>query len=93
MLVETTQARVAVAIRRADRFELTERGALAFDGVRVPRAYQLGAPGRGFAQAMEAFDYNRAIIALACIGTAQQSLDETVEYARTRSAFGERPAL
>ncbi|MBX9605404.1 MAG: acyl-CoA dehydrogenase family protein [Gammaproteobacteria bacterium] len=68
--------------------KLTQRGSLNFDRVRVPRDHQLGADTAGFAQAMEAFDYNRAIIALACLGTAQQSLDETVEYAKQRQTFG-----
>jgi cyclohexanecarboxyl-CoA dehydrogenase len=68
--------------------KLTQRGSLFFDDVKVPRFHQLGADRAGFAQAMEAFDYNRAIIALACIGTAQQSLDETVEYAKQRRTFG-----
>ena len=68
--------------------KLTGRGSLFFDNVRVPRDHQLGADSAGFAQAMEAFDYNRAIIALACIGTAQQSLDETVEFAKQRHTFG-----
>ena len=68
--------------------KLTARGSLNFDHVRVPRDHQLGPDTAGFAQAMEAFDYNRAIIALACIGTAQQSLDETIEYAKQRATFG-----
>jgi cyclohexanecarboxyl-CoA dehydrogenase len=68
--------------------KMTQRGALIFDDVRLPLDHQLGTGGRGFVQAMEAFDYNRAIIALACIGTAQQSLDETVEFARQRQTFG-----
>lgn len=68
--------------------KLTQRGSLFFEDVRVPRHHQLGADSSGFVQAMEAFDYNRAIIALACIGTAQQSLDETIEYARQRRTFG-----
>ncbi len=68
--------------------KLAQRGSLYFEQVRVPRARQLGETGRGFVQAMEAFDYNRALIALACLGTAQQSLDETVAYARERRTFG-----
>lgn len=67
---------------------LTQRGSLFFDDVRVPAADQVGAEGAGFVAAMEAFDYNRAIIALACIGAALQSLDETVEYVKQRVAFG-----
>ena len=37
---------------------------------------------------MQAFDFNRAIIALAAIGAAAQSLDETMVYAKTRETFG-----
>ena len=65
--------------------KLTQRGSLHFDSVRVGVGNRLGSGSSGFAQAMEAFDYNRAIIALACIGTAQQSLDETVDYAKQRT--------
>jgi cyclohexanecarboxyl-CoA dehydrogenase len=68
--------------------KLAQRGSLFFDEVRVPRDYQLGGDGGGFSQAMDAFDYNRAIIALACLGTSQQSLDETVAYAKQRMTFG-----
>lgn len=68
--------------------ELSARGSLFFDDVRVPRSYQLGAEGIGFINAMKAFDYNRAVIALACIGAALQSLDETVAYAKERHTFG-----
>lgn len=67
---------------------LTQRGSLFFDGVRVPASHQMGKEGQGFIKAMQAFDFNRAVIALACIGTAEQSLDETVEYAKTRFTFG-----
>lgn len=63
---------------------LTQRGSLHFDDVRVPAGNILGDPAGGFYQAMGAFDYNRAIIALACVGAAQQSLDESVEYAKQR---------
>ncbi len=68
--------------------KLSERGALRFDAVRVPAHHQLGGAGSGFIQAMEAFDYNRAIIALACLGTAAQSLDETIAYTKARHTFG-----
>lgn len=67
---------------------MTQRGSLFFDDVRVPASFQLGSEGVGFVHAMEAFDFNRAVIALACIGTALQSLDETVAYAKERTAFG-----
>jgi cyclohexanecarboxyl-CoA dehydrogenase len=67
---------------------LTCRGSLFFDGVRIPARNRLGDESGGFYQAMVSFDYNRAIIALACVGAAQQSLEETIEYTKGRQAFG-----
>ncbi len=67
---------------------LTQRGSLFFDGVRVPARNLVGEEGKGFYQAMVAFDFNRAIIGLACIGAAQQSIDETIEYTKGRKVFG-----
>jgi cyclohexanecarboxyl-CoA dehydrogenase len=67
---------------------LTQRGSLHFDGVRIPASHQLGAEGVGFVSAMQAFDFNRAVIALACIEAAQQSLDETMEHVKQRESFG-----
>ena len=67
---------------------LTQRGSLVFDGVRVPAENLLGSESEGFIQAMASFDYNRALIALCCVGAAQQSLDETIEYAKQRHTFG-----
>ncbi|MFQ5555808.1 MAG: acyl-CoA dehydrogenase family protein, partial [Acidimicrobiia bacterium] len=66
----------------------TQRGSLFFDGVRVPATNRIGDPGSGFGAAMTAFDFNRAIIALACVGAALQSLDETTDHVRTRETFG-----
>ena len=37
---------------------------------------------------MQGFDYNRIIIALACLGAAQVSLEETMAYVKERQAFG-----
>jgi cyclohexanecarboxyl-CoA dehydrogenase len=67
---------------------LSQRGSLTFESVRVPVENRLGDERGGFIQAMSAFDYNRAVIALACVGAAQQSLDETIEYAKQRHTFG-----
>lgn len=67
---------------------LTQRGSLFFDDVRVPVENQVGEEGAGFVGAMEAFDFNRSLIALASIGAARQSLDETIAYAKERHTFG-----
>ncbi|HTT36948.1 MAG TPA: acyl-CoA dehydrogenase family protein [Burkholderiales bacterium] len=64
------------------------RAVLAFDHVRVPASHRIGEEGSGFYQVMQGFDYNRVGIALACLGVAQVSLEETMAYAKQRSAFG-----
>jgi cyclohexanecarboxyl-CoA dehydrogenase len=68
--------------------KLAQRGSLFFDDVRVPAANQLGAEGGGFVGAMKGFDFNRAVIALGCVGTALQSLEETIAYTKERQTFG-----
>ncbi len=65
------------------------RAALHFDGVRVTRADLIGELGGGFVSTMQGFDYSRAIIGLACLGAAQQSLDEALQWCRDRQAFGQ----
>jgi cyclohexanecarboxyl-CoA dehydrogenase len=67
-----------------------QRGSLFLDDVRVPRNALIGNEGQGFYLVMNAFDYSRVIIALMCIGAAEQSLDETIAYVKQRHAF-DRP--
>jgi cyclohexanecarboxyl-CoA dehydrogenase len=64
------------------------RAVLAFDHVRLPASHRLGEEGTGFYQVMQGFDYNRIGIALACLGVAQQSVEETMVYVKERRAFG-----
>src|SRR5262245_21540348 len=64
------------------------RAVLSFDHVRVPASHRLGAEGTGFYQVMKGFDFNRILIALACLGAAQASLEETMAYVKDRHAFG-----
>jgi cyclohexanecarboxyl-CoA dehydrogenase len=67
---------------------MSQRGSLVFDDVRVPADHMLGDERSGFLRAMEAFDYNRAIIALCCVGAALQSIEETIAYTKIRKTFG-----
>jgi cyclohexanecarboxyl-CoA dehydrogenase len=67
-----------------------QRGSLFLDDVCVPRDALIGNEGQGFYLVMNAFDYSRVIIALMCIGAAEQSLDETIAYVKQRQAF-DRP--
>ena len=64
------------------------RAVLAFERVRVPASHRIGEEGSGFYQIMQGFDYNRVGIALACLGVAEVSIEETMAYAKERHAFG-----
>ena len=64
------------------------RAVLSFDHVKVPASHRVGAEGTGFHQVMQGFDYNRVLIALACLGVAQVSLEGTMAYVKERKAFG-----
>lgn len=64
------------------------RASLHFDGVPVGCDELIGQRGAGFVSVMRGFDYSRAVIGLMCVGIAQAALDDALEYARTRQAFG-----
>lgn len=64
------------------------RASLYLDGAPVTRGDLIGAEGGGFVSVMQGFDYSRAIIGLLCLGAAQASLDEALQWARDRQAFG-----
>lgn len=64
------------------------RASVAFDGHPVPADALVGGEGEGFVRCMQGFDYSRALIALMCIGAAQQSIDDAIAYVKERTAFG-----
>ena len=51
---------------------------------------RLGAEGEGFKVAMRTLDKSRPPIAALATGIAQRALEESVNYARERKAFGSR---
>ncbi|MFC3989856.1 acyl-CoA dehydrogenase family protein [Actinoplanes siamensis] len=61
---------------------------LSFDDVRVPAENLLGQRGRGFAQFLRILDEGRIAIAALSVGLAQGCVDESVAYAKQRTAFG-----
>lgn len=65
------------------------RASIHFDATPVPRDALVGEEGGGFVSVMQGFDYSRAIIGLACLGAAQISLEEALQWARDRHAFGQ----
>lgn len=65
------------------------RGTIAFDGVRVGPLALVGGEGLGLVEVMRGFGISRAMIALMAIAVASSALEEALEYARTRQAFGQ----
>jgi butyryl-CoA dehydrogenase len=61
---------------------------LTFTECRVPEDHLLGERGGGFAAFLRILDDGRIAIAALAVGLAQACLDASVEYARSRQAFG-----
>ena len=61
---------------------------LVFADCHVPEDHLLGERGRGFSTFLAILDEGRIAIAALSVGLAQACLDASVEYAKTRVAFG-----
>jgi acyl-CoA dehydrogenase len=61
---------------------------LVFDDCRVPAANLLGEEHRGFYAIMKNFQNERIAISAMAMGEAAKALEITLEYVRTRKAFG-----
>ena len=61
---------------------------LQFDQVRVPVANLLGEQGAGIRQFLAILDEGRIAISALAVGLAQACLEASVDYARSRQAFG-----
>lgn len=62
---------------------------LVFDEVRVGPDALLGESGKGFRIAMRALEGGRVAIAAQALGVGQAALDEAINYAKHREAFGQ----
>jgi acyl-CoA dehydrogenase len=64
---------------------------LYFDNVRLPADAVLGSvEGKGFAQLMSELPYERTLVGIGAVAAIERALRLTVEYARERSAFGQK---
>jgi len=65
------------------------RASLHFEDHPAAAADLVGLEGRGFVEVMKGFDFSRALIGLMCIGCGQAAIDDALQYARDRVAFGQ----
>ncbi|MFJ8066858.1 acyl-CoA dehydrogenase family protein [Psychrobacillus sp. NPDC096426] len=66
----------------------TGRGSLYLDRVEIPKENLLGEEGKGFYQVMNGFDFSRFLLGLQALGSAYQTIEETIEHVKTRESFG-----
>lgn len=59
-----------------------------FEDVKVPATHLLGKEGDGFMIAMQVFDRSRPATAAGALGVARRALDESIKYAKERTAMG-----
>jgi glutaryl-CoA dehydrogenase (non-decarboxylating) len=70
-------------------FRPMETGELVLQDVRVPASNRLGAEGEGFKIAMSSVENGRLGVASRCVGMIKACMDLAIDYAQTRSTFGE----
>lgn len=61
---------------------------LVFEDCRIPAENLLGQEGRGFYAIMSNFQNERTVIGAMAIGEAQAAIELTLDYVKTRKAFG-----
>ncbi len=63
-------------------------GGFVLKDVSIPATSLIGEENRGFHYVMETFDLMRSLIAVWCVGMAEASIDENIDYVKQRTAFG-----
>jgi butyryl-CoA dehydrogenase len=61
---------------------------LTLDGCTVPASHLLGQPGAGFRNFLSILDDGRIAISALALGCARACLEQSLEYAKVRNAFG-----
>jgi cyclohexanecarboxyl-CoA dehydrogenase len=69
-------------------WKLFSFGGIVLKDVAIPASNLIGEENKGFHYVMETFDLMRALIAVWCLGLAESSLEENIDYVKQRTAFG-----
>lgn len=70
-------------------FRGSATGELVFDECRVPVANLVGEEDRGVKVVMSGLDLERTLVSPVCLGIAERALELSLDYARTRTQFGQ----
>src|SRR5204862_68343 len=76
--------------RKLDKMGMrcSDTAQIFFDNVRVPKRNRIGEEGNGFTYQMIQFQEERLWAAAACLKAHEFIINETIEYTRSRKAFG-----
>ncbi len=61
---------------------------VVYEDVRVPKESVVGQVGRGWPTILDTLNNERIFVAAVCLGLGQGALEDTLQYAKERSAFG-----
>ncbi len=88
-IVEKGAAGFAVA-RTLDKmgWRASDTAELVFEDCEIPAENLLGEEGRGFYQIMDNFQNERTVMGAMAMGEAQKAIEITLDYVKTRKAFG-----
>jgi citronellyl-CoA dehydrogenase len=77
--------------RKLDKMGMrsSDTAQIFFDNVRVPKRNRIGEEGKGFTYQMVQFQEERLWAAAACLKAHEFIIHETIEYTRSRKAFGQ----
>ncbi len=70
-------------------FRGSQTAELVFDECRVPAANRLRDENRGVQVVMSGLDLERAMISPICLGVCERALELSLDYAKTRTQFGQ----
>jgi citronellyl-CoA dehydrogenase len=77
--------------RKLDKLGMraSDTAQIFFDAVRVPQRYRIGEEGMGFIYQMQQFQEERLWAAAGGLVKMERAIQETIEYTRNRTAFGQ----
>jgi acyl-CoA dehydrogenase len=77
--------------RKLDKlgFKGQDTSELFFEDCRIPVSNLLGHEGNGFKMLMEKLQQERLVTAIGALSSARRCLDDTIEYTKSRRAFGQ----
>jgi cyclohexanecarboxyl-CoA dehydrogenase len=64
------------------------RAVVTLDDVKVPGDAQIGEPGNGVRNVLQAFGSSKVLVCAMCLGAASASLDEAIEWSKDRVTYG-----